>query len=134
MNTFTAITSEGINQFTFDPLIKKDTYTFLHFVPTKESPAKLKMIVSLYKKDNTFIEQYDFVLEIDRIGKQYNEHYIGLLQNGLTEKLIFNALDAENNNPLDRISIGVAVAKIKDGNDDGGEIDLNPPLPKKPVR
>ena len=130
MNTFTAYTPDGINQFTFDPLIKKDTYSFLYFVPTKESPQKIKMIVSLYEKDNTLIEEQDFVLEIDSIGKKYKEHYIGLLQNGLTQKLIFTALDAENDKPLDKISIGVAIAKIKDGDDDGG-IYLRPRKPNK---
>lgn len=78
MNTFTAYTPEGINQFTFDTLIKKDTYFFLHFVPTKESPAKLKMIVSLCEKDNTLIKEHDFILETDSTEKKYNEHSIGL--------------------------------------------------------
>lgn len=130
MNTFTAYTPDGINQFTFDPLIKKDTYSFLHFVPTKESPEKIKMIVSLYEKDNNLIEEQNFVLEIDSTGKNYDEHYIGLLQNGLTQKVIFTALEAENNSPLDKISIGVAIAKIKDGNGDGG-IYLTPKRPNK---
>ena len=47
--------------------------------------------------------------------KNYIEHYIGLLQNGITHNVIFTTLDAENNNPVDKISIGVAIAKIKDG-------------------
>ncbi len=132
MNTFTAYTPDGIHQFTFDPLVKKDTYSFLHFVPTKESPEKIKMIVSLYEKDNTLIEEQDFVLEMNSIEKKYNEHHIGLLQNGLTQKLIFTALDTENDKPLDKISIGVAIAKINDGNDDGG-IYLRPRKPKLPL-
>jgi hypothetical protein len=134
METFTAITPEGINQFTFDPLIKKDTYSFLHFVPTKESPAKLKMIVSLYEKYNTLIEEHDFVLEIDSAREKYNEHYIGLVQNGVVHKVIFTALYPENDNPLDKICISLAIAKIKEGDDnnDGGN-HLKPRRPRVPV-
>ena len=133
MDTFTAYSVEGINQFTFDPIIKNSTYTFLHFVPAKESPTKVKMIVSLYEKDSTLIEEHDFVLEFDNTRKKYREHYIGLTQNGVTQKLIFTALNPENNTPLEKICIGVVTAKIRDGNDDNGGVYLRPRKPKLPV-
>ena len=132
METFTALTPNGVNQFTFDPLVKNDTYTFLHFVPTKESPEKVKMIVSLYEKENTLIEEHGFVLEIDSFRKNYNDHYIGLLQNGITQKLIFTALNVDNSKPLEKICIGVSIAKIKDG--DGYDDNENDYLkPKRPL-
>lgn len=133
MDTFTAYTVEGINQFTFDPIVKNSTYTFLHFVPAKESPTKVKMIVSLYEKDNTLIEEHDFVLELDSSSKKYREHHIGLLQNGMIQKLIFTALNPENNTPLEKICIGVAITKIKDGNDENGGNYFRPRIPKLPV-
>ncbi|WP_162126033.1 hypothetical protein [Flavobacterium phycosphaerae] len=86
METFTAYTPEGVNQFTFDSLIKDNTYQFLHFVPIKGSPKKVRMVVSLFNKDNVLIEERDFQLEIDNSGRKYNEHFIGLLQNGMTQK------------------------------------------------
>lgn len=133
MDTFTAYTSEGSNQFTFDPLVKNNTYAFLNFIPSKESPEKVRMIVSLLKKDNTLIEEHDFVLEIDSTRKKYNEHSIGLKQNGMTQKLIFTALNHENNTPVEKICIGVAIAKIMDGNDGNGGNYLKPRRPELPI-
>lgn len=130
MDTFTAITPKGINQFTFDPLVKNSTYAFLHFVPEKESPEKLKMIVSLLEKDNTLLDERNFVLEIDSSRKNYHEHHIGLLQNGKTQKMIFTALNPENDEPIEKVSIGIAVVKIKDDDDDGGNY-LSPISPPK---
>lgn len=134
METFTAYTVEGMNQFSFDLLVKNSTYNFLHFFPRKDSPEKVKMMISLFEKDNTLIEEHDFVLEIDSTRKKYREHHIGLLQNGMIQKLIFTALNPENNNPLEKICICVAVAKIKDGDDGnhGGNY-LRPRRPKSPV-
>jgi len=133
MNAFTAYTPEGVNKFTFDSLIKNDTYHFLHFIPTKGSLEKVKINVSLYKNNNTLIEEHDFVLEINSTGKNYNEHYIGLLQNGRTQKVIFTALDGKSNLPLNNISIGIVIAKIKDGTDDeNGGGYLRPKRPKVP--
>ncbi|QBZ98858.1 hypothetical protein [Flavobacterium sangjuense] len=130
MLTFTAYAARGCG-FCFDPLVKNDTYSFLHFIPAKESPEKVKMIVSLYEKDNTFIEEHNFVLELDDNRKNYNNNHIGLVYDGLKQKMIFSALNPENNIPLEKICICVAVTKIKDGNDDedGGNY-LRPRGPK----
>ena len=113
METFTAYTFEGMNEFSFDLLVKNSTYNFLHFFPRKDSPEKVKMIISLYKKDNTFIEEHNFVLEMDNKRENYLNPDIGLKQDGMTQKMILTALDFENENSLDKICIGVAVVKVK---------------------
>lgn len=130
METFTAHTVEGMNQFSFDLLVKNSTYNFLHFFPRKDSPEKVKMIISLYEKDNTFIEECTFVLELDKTRENYQDSNIGLLHDGMTQRMIFTALNPENNTPLEKICIGVAVAKIKDGDDDNnGSVYVKPEKP-----
>jgi hypothetical protein len=132
MQTFTAYTSEGY-QLSFDPLVKNDTYVFLHFIPEKESPEKLRMIVSLFEKDNNLLEEHNFVLELDETRKNYQNNQIGLVYDGLKQKMIFTALNLENNTPLENICISVAIAKIKDGNDDDSGNYFNPTKPRVPV-
>ncbi|WP_291131013.1 hypothetical protein [Flavobacterium sp. UBA7682] len=130
METFTAYTVEGINEFTFDPLVKNSTVHFLHFTPKKESPEKVRMVISIYQKDNTLLEKHVFDLEIDYKKKCYENSHIGLKLDGLHQKMIFEAFNTENGLPLNKICIGVAVAKIKDGNDDdNGGIHLKPISP-----
>lgn len=130
METFTAYTVEGINEFTFDPLVKNSTVLFLHFIPKKDSPEKVRMVISIYQKDNTLLEEHVFDLEIDYTDKCYQNSHIGLKLDGLHQKMIFEAFNAENGLPLNKICIGVAVAKIKDGNDeDNGGIYLKPIRP-----
>ncbi|WP_291151746.1 hypothetical protein [Flavobacterium sp. UBA7680] len=126
METFTAYTHEGINEFSFDLLVKNSTYNFLHFFPRKDSPEKVKMIVSSYEKDNTFIEEHNFYLELDYTRKKYQNSHIGLKHDGMKQKMIFTALNPENNAPLYKICIGVAVAKTKDGDDEDGGTFLRP--------
>ncbi len=118
METFTVHTPEGVNRFSFSPLVKNDTYAFLHFMPTKESPEKAKLVVTLYEKNNTLLEEHEFVLELDETGKNYQNNHIGLTYDGLKQNMIFKALNSYDNTPLEKICICVAVAKIKDGDDD----------------
>ena len=116
MHNVVAYVPKG-NKFTYDPLVKKDTYAFLYFVPEKESPTKVKIIISLLEKDNTLIETHNFILEIDSTGKNYQEHHIGIIQDGMKQKLIFTVFNPENNAPLEKINMGVEVVKINDGNE-----------------
>ncbi len=113
--------NKGNDWFSFDPLVKANTYAFLHFVPDKESPKKVKIIASLKGKDNSVIETHDFLLEIDSTGKRYQEHYIGLVQDGMYQRLFFSTINAENNTPMKKVCIGVEVVKIMDGNDDDND-------------
>lgn len=136
MDTFNVMTfswDEGRDWFCFDPLVKTSTYAFLHFVPNKESPKKVKIIAYLQGMDNTLIEVHDFLLEIDSIGKYYQEHYIGIVQDGMSQRLYFSTFNPENNAPLKKVCIGVEVLKIKDGNDEDGGNYLRPTKPKLPV-
>ncbi len=133
METFTAIPSEHSNQFRFDQLIKNNTYAFLHFLPTKESPENLKISISIYEKNNILIHDSVFVLKLDKIKKTYQEHCIGQQQIGKSQKVIFSVLDIDDS-PLIRVGITVAVVKIKDGNDDeNGRNYINPEKPIHPV-
>lgn len=136
MDTFNVMPfswDEGRDWFCFDPLVKTSTYAFLHFVPNNESPKKVKIIASLKGMDNTLIEAHDFLLEIDSTGKYYQDHYIGIVQDGMSQRLYFSTFNPENNTPLKKVCIGVEVVKIKDGNDDenGGNY-LQPRKPKVP--
>lgn len=121
METFTAQTIEGINEFTFDPLVKNSTVTFLNFIPKKESPEKVRIVISIYQKDNALLEQHTFNLKINLTKKSYLNSRIGLKIVGLHQKMIFEAFNTENGLPLNKICIGVAVAKIKEGNDEDND-------------
>lgn len=107
-----------MNQVSFDLLVKNSTYTFLQFFFRKVNPENVKMVISFYEKDNTFIEEHNFVLELDDTRKNHQNSHIGLKYYGMKQKMIYTALNSEYNTPLEKICICVAVVKIKEGNDD----------------
>ena len=122
------------NRIFFDPLIKNDMYAFLRFIPTQGSPKKFRMNASVYGEDRILIEERDFVLELDTKKKSYQEHYVGLQQDGKKQRVMFSAWDINTNVPLKRIKIHVEVVKIKDGDNDGrGGVYLKPKRPNVPV-
>ncbi|MFN3968488.1 hypothetical protein [Flavobacterium sp.] len=134
MTTIFAYLREGRNQFRLDPIIKNDTYAFLNFIPGEGSPDNLRINISIFDDDNILVDQYDFILYLSMCKKSYQEHYIGLQQNGTNEKIIFSAFNPVNNEPLGNFCIGVSVVKIKDGDEEGrGGIYLRPKVPTKPV-
>lgn len=133
MISFSAYKRAGSNRHRFDPLIKKDTYAFLHFIPTKDSPENLRINISVYEMDN-LIDERNYFLELDITKKSYQEHYIGVQQNGNTQRIVFTMLDYKNNSPLDNLCLQVAVVKIKDGDDDrDGGIKFKPKRPRAPA-
>ena len=134
MLSFSAIINTEQNKVCFDPLIKNDSYAFLYFKPTRGIPERFRVNVSVYRKDNILIEEYEFDLKLDNTKKSFDEHYIGVQQNGTTERVVFTTLNAENNTPLENICLEVAVVKIKDGDEDrDGGIKFKSKSPRAPV-
>lgn len=131
--TFSTYTHNETNLLCFDSLIKNDTYAFLHFIPNKRSPKNYKVNISIYDEHKILIEEYDYILEFDNIKKAYQDHYIGIQQDGTNQRVIFSIWNIENNSPLNKTWLEVAVVKIKDGNEDKDDgIEKSPIKPKTP--
>lgn len=119
------------NRFTFHGFVKNNTYSYLHFVPVKNSPEKVKMVVTMLEKNDNLIGVYTYFLELDSFKRRYKEHYVGLVHDGSVHKVIFTALHQHDDSPVGGLSMGIAVVKIKDGNDDdkGGRPRRRPKRP-----
>lgn len=133
MNTITAIKPECFSSFSFNPLIKIDTYSFLYFVPQKNNPDKQSFKIQLLDKDNEIIEEKIIQLELTQNKNNFEEHSIGMICDGEQHKIIFTPIMLDEDSGKLNLPITVAVVKIKDGDDGGIKEKPFRLKPRKPV-
>jgi len=131
MDTFTACLTNPYKSFTFNPLIKIDTYSFLYFVPQKNNPDKQLFKIQLLDSDNDVIEEQFIHVALTADKRDFEDHAIKMICDGTQHKIVFTQIDIGTLSKKTAVKVTVAIVKIKDG-DDGG-MRIQPYRPTNPV-